>query len=78
MALAARAGFDPFGLVAVLQQLRTATPDNPMFTLALSTHPPAQTRLDQLEQAMGQRLDGFAGAPTMTVAQRLGGTRKKK
>ena len=78
VALAARAGFDPFGLVAVLQQLRTATPDNPMFTLALSTHPPAQTRLDQLEQAMGQRLDGFAGAPTMTVAQRLGGTRKKK
>ena len=78
VALAARAGFDPFGLVAVLQQLRTATPDNPMFTLALSTHPPAQTRLDQLEQAMGQRLDGFAGAPTVTVAQRLGGGARKK
>ena len=78
VALAARAGFDPFGLVAVLQQLRTATPDNPMFTLALSTHPPAQTRLDQLEQAMGQRLDGFAGAPTVTVAQRLGGGTRKK
>ena len=76
--LEARAGFDPFGLVAVLQQLRTATPDNPMFTLALSTHPPAQTRLDQLEQAMGQRLDGFAGAPTVTVAQRLGGGARKK
>ncbi len=28
VALAARAGFDPYGLVAVLQQLRTATPDN--------------------------------------------------
>ncbi|MDY0106267.1 MAG: M48 family metalloprotease [Giesbergeria sp.] len=79
VALAARAGFDPYGLVAVLQQLRTATPDNPMFTLALATHPPAQTRLDQLEQAMGKRLDGYAGAPAVTVAQRLEGeTRNDK
>lgn len=73
VALAARAGFDPYGLVSVLQNLRTATPDNPMFTLALSTHPPAQTRLDQLEQAMGRRLDPYAGGPGVTVAQRLGG-----
>ena len=29
VALATRAGFDPYGLVSVLQQLRTATPDNP-------------------------------------------------
>ena len=78
VALAARAGFDPYGLVAVLQQLRTATPDNPMFTLALATHPPAQARLDQLEQAMGKRLDGFAGAAPVTVAQRLGGGSRKK
>ena len=78
VALAARAGFDPYGLVAVLQQLRPATPDNPMFTLALATHPPAQARLDQLEQAMGKRLDGYAGAAPVTVAQRLaGGSRKK-
>ena len=78
VALAARAGFDPYGLVAVLQQLRTAPPDNPMFTLALATHPPAQARLDQLEQAMGKRLDGYAGAAPVTVAQRLaGGSRKK-
>ena len=69
---------DSYGLVAVLQQLRTATPDNPMFTLALATHPPAQARLDQLEQAMGKRLDGYAGAAPVTVAQRLaGGSRKK-
>ncbi len=78
VALAARAGFDPYGLVAVLQQLRTATPDNPMFTLALATHPPAQARLDQLEQAMGKRLDGYAGAAPVTVAQRLGGGSRKK
>lgn len=71
VALATRAAFDPYGLVAVLQQLRTATPDNPMFSLALATHPPAQTRLDQLELAMGKNLDAFTGAAPITVAQRL-------
>jgi predicted Zn-dependent protease len=71
VALAAAAGFDPYGLPSVLQQLRTAAPDNPLFTLTLSTHPPAQDRLDQLEQAMGNRLDRFAGKPSVSVAQRL-------
>ncbi len=71
VALAARAGFDPYGLVAVLQGLRTAAPDNPMFSLQLSTHPPTQVRLDQLELAMGQRLDAYSGKPTLTIAQRL-------
>ncbi|MDI1237087.1 MAG: M48 family metalloprotease [Polaromonas sp.] len=71
VALAARAGFDPYGLVAVLQQLRTATPDNPLFALSLSTHPPAQQRLDLLEQAMGNRMDGLSGQQAVTVAQRM-------
>ena len=71
VALATRAGFDPYGLVAVLSQLRTAAPDNPMFTLQMSTHPPAQVRLDQLEVAMGQRLDQFTGTPPMPLAPRL-------
>ena len=71
VALAARAGFDPYGLPAVLQQLRTATPDNPLFTLALSTHPPAQQRLEQLELAMGSRLDPLSGKPSMAIARRL-------
>lgn len=71
VALATRAGFDPFGLVAVLQQLRSAAPDNPLFSLSMSTHPAPQLRLDQLEQAMGKRLDAFAGQPTITVAERI-------
>lgn len=69
--LAARSGFDPYGLPSVLQQLRTATPDNPLFALALSTHPPAQQRLEQLEDAMGSRLDRFSGQPSVSVSQRL-------
>lgn len=71
VALATRAGFDPYGLVAVLSQLRTATPDNPLFALSLSTHPAPQVRLDQVEQAMGQRLDGYSGQASPTIAQRL-------
>jgi hypothetical protein len=31
----------------------------PLFTLSLSTHPPPQQRLDRIELAMGNRLDGF-------------------
>jgi beta-barrel assembly-enhancing protease len=71
VALAARAGFDPYGLAAVLQQLRAETPDNPLFTLSLATHPPAQQRLELLEQAMGRRLDGLAGKPSVSIAQRM-------
>jgi predicted Zn-dependent protease len=71
VALATRAGFDPYGLVAVLSQLRTVAPDNPLFTLQMGTHPGAQVRLDQLEMAMGQRLDGFVGKSPVLLAQRL-------
>ena len=71
VALAARAGFDPYGLLAVLQQLRSAAPDDALFALSLSTHPPAQLRLNQLELAMGNRLDGYSGQAALTIAQRL-------
>lgn len=77
VALATRAGFDPYGLVAVLQQLRTAAPDDALFALSLSTHPPAQTRLNQLEQAMGTRLDAYAGQPAVTVAQRVSASSRR-
>jgi predicted Zn-dependent protease len=71
VALAAHAGFDPYGLPSVLQQLRTATPDNPLFSLTLGTHPPAQQRLEHLELAMGPRLDALSGKPPVTIEQRL-------
>ena len=54
-------------------ELRTATPDNALFALTLSTHPPAQQRLELLELAMGQRLDRYSGKPSVSVAQRLRG-----
>jgi predicted Zn-dependent protease len=71
VALAARSGFDPYGLPGVLQQLRSQAPDNPLFALSLSTHPPAQQRLELLEQSMGRRLDALAGKPVVRIDQRL-------
>ena len=72
VALAARAGFDPFGLLAALLQLRTVAADNAAFTLTLSTHPPAQKRMEELEAAMGTRLDALSGKPSVALTQRLG------
>lgn len=74
--LAARSGLDPYGLPSVLQQLRTAAPDNPLFTLSLRTHPAPQLRLDRLEQAMGNRLDAYAGKPVVPLSRRLASGRR--
>jgi len=71
VALAARAGFDPYGLPAVLQQVRSALPDDPLFALTRSNHPAAQQRLERLEAAMGSRLDAFSGQPSVPIATRL-------
>ena len=40
--------------------------------MTFSTHPPAEQRMAQIEQAMGNRLDALSGKPTVTLAQRLG------
>lgn len=69
--LATRSGFDPYGLVSVLEDLRGALPEDPLYTLTMSTHPAAQMRLDQLELAMQRRMDIYTGSPGTTIAQRL-------
>jgi predicted Zn-dependent protease len=74
--LSARSGFDPYGLPGVLQQLRSQAADNPLFALSMSTHPPAQQRLELLEQAMGRRLDALSGKPVVKVEQRLAQLRR--
>jgi len=73
---AARAGFDPYGLPGVLQQLRGQAPDDPLFALSLSTHPPAQQRLDALASAMGNRLDAFTARPVVRIDQRIARARR--
>jgi predicted Zn-dependent protease len=60
--LAARAGYDPFGLPAVLQEIGRGAKDDSSVALLFKTHPRPDERLVQLEQAIGNRLDSLQGA----------------
>jgi predicted Zn-dependent protease len=70
--IAARAGYDPFGLPAVLQTLQGMNPQDSGLALMFSTHPAPGARLDELERVMATRLDAFAGQPQL--AERFAGT----
>ena len=70
--IAARAGYDPFGLPAVLQTLQAMNPADSELALMFSTHPAPGTRLDELERTVSTRLDRYAGQPQ--VAERFAGT----
>lgn len=50
--LAARAGYDPFGLLAVLQMLESVDPKNSKMELLLKTHPAPAMRIAVLSAAM--------------------------
>jgi predicted Zn-dependent protease len=50
--LAARAGYDPYGLVAVLQTLEAVDPHSSSMQLLMATHPSPKDRIATLSQAM--------------------------
>lgn len=56
--IAARAGYDPFGLPRVLQ-MYAASSGQSGFDLLFSTHPAADDRLDKLASAMGDKFDAL-------------------
>ena len=58
--IAARAGYDPYGLVAVLQILQAAKPESDAMSFLLKTHPSPNDRLAQLEKVLAT-LDGYQG-----------------
>jgi len=60
LVLAARAGYDPFGLPRVLQKLETLSAQDSKLALLFETHPTPLARLDALELAAGEKLDAFA------------------
>ncbi|MGK2941059.1 MAG: M48 family metalloprotease [Immundisolibacter sp.] len=60
MVLAARAGYDPFGLPAVLQDLAHLSREDRSVSMLFKTHPHPDERLAQMEDT-GQRLDGIRG-----------------
>jgi predicted Zn-dependent protease len=59
--LAARAGYDPFGLPTVLQELARVAKDDSRVALLFKTHPSPGDRLGELGNAVGSRLDGIRG-----------------
>lgn len=61
--LATRAGYDPYGLPAVLQTLEAISAEDSTVALLFQTHPAPAARLDALEKALGESLDGYAGQP---------------
>jgi predicted Zn-dependent protease len=74
--IAARSGYDPYGLVAVLQMLQSLDPKDSELALMFATHPDPGSRLDALDRAMGTRLESFAKQPQ--VAERYAQSIQKK
>lgn len=64
--VAARGGYDPYGLPAMLMSLYERNADDEALAFLVSTHPPAAERLRNLDQAMAGRLDTFSGAVGQT------------
>jgi len=63
--LAARAGYDAFGLPAVLQEISAASADDSHVALLFKTHPHPDERLARLGEAMGARFDGLKDAKSL-------------
>lgn len=61
--IAARAGYDPYGLPSVLQTLASINPKDDAVSLMFKTHPDSGTRLELVSNSMEGRLDNFVGNP---------------
>jgi predicted Zn-dependent protease len=69
--LAARAGYDPYGLMAVLQTLYTMGDSDSSLALLYKTHPRAADRITELEQ-ISDKLDAFGPQPTLDARFQAG------
>ena len=57
--IAARAGYDPLGLLLVLTTLDTINTEEPRMAVMFSTHPPTGERIDNLAQALEPIAEGM-------------------
>lgn len=64
--IATRAGYDPYGLPAVLQLLDASNAQDSALALMFKTHPAPADRLNLLDKIMGNRFDAYT-APTQTL-----------
>jgi predicted Zn-dependent protease len=63
--LAARSGYDPWGLPNVLQTLTGVSKDASSVALLFKTHPAPEERLTHLGDAIGDRLDAIKNGRTL-------------
>lgn len=61
--IAARAGYDPYGLPSVLQTLASINPQDDAVALMLKTHPDSGKRLELVSNSMEGQLDKFIDNP---------------
>lgn len=57
--LAARAGYDPWAMVTMMQKLDRVKTDDPHLALLFKTHPSPEARLEKLGTAMSVRFDAM-------------------
>ncbi len=81
MVLAARAGYNPYGLVSVLQTLGNINPAEGTVALMFSTHPSPSDRLNTIETVIGEKLENYAAGVESTkrfqaIKASLGNTKK--
>lgn len=67
--IAARAGYDPYGLPAVLQTLQSLNPSDSHLALMFKTHPAVGDRLDLLDKEMSGHFANLENQPDL--AQRF-------
>ncbi len=75
VAIAARGGYDAYGLPSVLQTLQAMNPQDSGLALMFKTHPAPAERLDALEKLQGL-LDAYAAQPQL--AERFAATARAK
>jgi beta-barrel assembly-enhancing protease len=63
--LTARAGYDAYGLIEVLQEIGHASKDDGSVALLFKTHPAPDDRLLKLSDAIGNRLDNVTDGKTL-------------
>ena len=64
--VAARSGYDPYGLPAMLMTLYERSDSDENLAFLFSTHPPTIDRLEQLDRDMQGRMEPFSGAAGQT------------
>jgi predicted Zn-dependent protease len=67
MVLCARAGYNPYALPAVLQNLDALNPQDSNLQMMFSTHPSPRARLDKIDQVVGDRLEPWSGGTENTI-----------